>query len=128
MILIDLDCFYFLNETPTRITRQTHGHSHGFREQRMIHVTIGPRRWKIRAPSAAFFSAGKWSGPEVPRAEKLQFREILAESVGAWKPISEVKGGTKSGRSDPQPMPTEWDLNDPKVQEYLDIRPGPAGA
>ena len=61
-------------------------------------------------------------------AQSIGFTKAESCSVSARKLISEVKGGTKSGRSDPQPLPTEWDLNDPKVQEYLDIRPGPAGA
>ena len=31
-------------------------------------------------------------------------------------------------KSEPPPAaPAKWDLNDPKVQEFLDIRPGPGG-
>lgn len=60
--------------------------------------------------------------------KKKQEMEDKSTFGGLFQRGEVVKGGTKSGRSDPQPMPTEWDLNDPKVQEYLDIRPGPAGA
>eukprot|EP00438_Fugacium_kawagutii_P029522 Skav222748 [mRNA] locus=scaffold2390:581403:594839:- [translate_table: standard] len=60
--------------------------------------------------------------------KKKQELEDKSTFGGLFQRGEVVKGGTKSGRSDPQPMPTEWDLNDPKVQEYLDIRPGPAFA
>eukprot|EP00434_Breviolum_minutum_P012707 symbB.v1.2.011201.t1/scaffold718.1/size169569/7 len=56
--------------------------------------------------------------------KKKQELEDKSTFGGFFQRGEVVKGGDI--RSEPQPMPTKWDLNDPKVQEYLDIRPGPA--
>ena len=58
---------------------------------------------------------GRWCG-----AQSLVF---ITDS----KPFPfQVKNDYKS--EPPRPAaPAKWDLNDPKVQEFLDIRPGPGG-
>ena len=80
MILIDLDCFYFLNETPTRITRQTHGHSHGFREPKDDPCDHRPQEMEDKSTFGGLFQRGEVVRPRGPKGWK-----VAVHGNSGWK-------------------------------------------
>ena len=57
-------------------------------------------------------------------SDELRKGEKGSPQAQTWRSCS-VAQVKEVKETNPKAEPSNWDLNDPKVQEFLDIRPGP---